>query len=66
MTESLVFSVILEDEYGRDYAVRCPQTGVMGFPIDSVIKRIASRETPFVESSLSKLVRSREDALSRN
>ena len=55
--------VVLEDQYGRDFAVRCPQTGVMGFPVDSVIKRTASRETQFIESSLAALLRTREDAL---
>ena len=40
--------VLVEDEYGRDYAVRHNEVEVMGFPFSTVMKRVEDNKYDFV------------------
>jgi hypothetical protein len=41
--------VIVEDEYGTDYAVRHKRLEVLAFPFSTVLKRIEKRENGFLD-----------------
>jgi hypothetical protein len=41
--------VVVEDEYGTDYAVRSKTVEVMGFPFSTVMKRIDDQQFDFLD-----------------